>query len=280
MKPAPLRYVRPQSVAEACAALHAEPEAKVIAGGQSLMPLLNFRLAVPEVLVDLAGIPGLRGIVVAEDSVEVGAMTTQRALERDADALAACPLLALALPHVGHTTTRNRGTVGGSIAHADAAAELPCVLACLDGSVIVAGQGASRQQAAAGLFVTHLTSALAADEVLTAVRFPVLADSWRFAFHEVTQRHGDYAMTMIACAADVVAGRIVEVRIAAGAIADRPLRLTEAEQAVVAGAELGEVRRIAEASIEPSGAPHAPAAYRRARVGALVVRCLEQVLAA
>ena len=148
--------------------------AKVVAGGQSLVPLLNFRLATPDVLVDLRGVDGLTGIEVGPDAVVVGAMTTQRELERDAAALAACPLLALALPHVGHTTTRNRGTVGGTIAHADPAAELPCVLACLDGSVDAAGPAGERAIAAADLFVTHLTSSLAEDEIVTRVRFPVL----------------------------------------------------------------------------------------------------------
>ena len=273
MKPAPLRYVRPATVDEACAALADGGDAKVVAGGQSLVPLLNFRLATPDVLVDLRGVEGLTGIEVGPDAVVVGAMTTQRELERDAAALAACPLLALALPHVGHTTTRNRGTVGGTIAHADPAAELPCVLACLDGSVDAAGPGGERAIDAADLFVTHLTSSLAEDEIVTRVRFPVLP-GWRFGFQEVAQRHGDYAMAMAAVGVGPDG-----VRVAVGAVADRPLRLPEVEAAIAAGAGDDDLRALVAAALDPADAPHAPPDYRRALAGTLVVRALAEARA-
>lgn len=279
MKPAPLAYRRPATVAEACALLAEGGYAKVVAGGQSLVPLLNFRLATPDLLVDLRDVAGLTGIEVGPDAVVVGAMTTQRALERDGAALAACPLLALALPYVGHTTTRNRGTVGGTIAHADPAAELPCVLACLEGDVDVEGPTGARAIAAADLFVTHLTSSLADDELLTRVRFPVLGPDWRFGFQEVAQRHGDYAMAMAAVGVRVEGGRLVAARVAVGAVADRPLRLAEVEAAIVAGADADVLRALAAAAVDPPDAPHAPAAYRRALVGTLVVRALEEALA-
>ena len=279
MKPAPLVYRRPATVAEACALLADGGYAKVVAGGQSLVPLLNFRLATPDLLVDLRDVAGLDGIEVGPDAVVVGAMTTQRALERDAAALAACPLLALALPYVGHTTTRNRGTVGGTIAHADPAAELPCVLACLDGDVDAEGPSGVRAVPAAELFVTHLTSSLADDEILTRVRFPVLGADWRLGFQEVAQRHGDYAMAMAALAVRVDGGRPVAARVAVGAVADRPLRLPEVEAAIASGAPADELRALAAAAVEPPDAPHAPAAYRRALVGTLIVRALEEALA-
>lgn len=279
MKPAPLAYRRPATVAEACALLAEGGYAKVVAGGQSLVPLLNFRLATPDLLVDLRDVEGLTGIGVGPDAVVVGAMTTQRALERDGAALAACPLLALALPYVGHTTTRNRGTVGGTIAHADPAAELPCVLACLEGDVDVEGPAGARAIAAADLFVTHLTSSLADDELLTRVRFPVLGPDWRFGFQEVAQRHGDYAMAMAAVGVRIEGGRPVAARVAVGAVADRPLRLADVEAAIVAGADAEDLRALAAAAVEPPDAPHAPAAYRRALVGTLIVRALEEALA-
>lgn len=274
MKPAPLAYRRPASVEEACALLAEGGYAKVVAGGQSLVPLLNFRLATPDLLVDLRDIPGLDAIRVDADAVRVGAMATQRALERDAAALAACPLLALALPYVGHTTTRNRGTVGGTIAHADPAAELPCVLACLDGEADVVGSAGPRTIPAAELFVTHLTSSLAEDEVLTEVRFPVLPAGWGFGFHEVAQRHGDYAMAMAAVAVRLDGGRPAEARVAVGAVADRPLRLPEVEAAIVAGASADDLRALVAGALDPPDAPHAPADYRRALAGTLVVRAL------
>jgi carbon-monoxide dehydrogenase medium subunit len=279
VKPAPLAYRRPASVEEACALLAQGGYAKVVAGGQSLVPLLNFRLATPDLLVDLRDVPGLDAIRVGPDAVHVGAMATQRALERDAAALAACPLLALALPHVGHTTTRNRGTVGGTIAHADPAAELPCVLACLDGEVDVVGTAGPRPIPAQGLFVTHLTSSLADDEVLTEVRFPVLAGDWGFGFREVAQRHGDYAMAMAAVAVRRDGAAVAEARVAVGAVADRPLRLPDVEAAIARGAPADELRALTAGALDPSDAPHAPADYRRALAGTLVVRALGEALA-
>ncbi len=279
MKPAPLVYQRPSTIDEACRLLATGGYVKVVAGGQSLMPLLNFRLATPDVLVDLRDVAGLVGIEVTDTAVTVGAMTTQRALERDRAALEACPLLGLALPHVGHTTTRNRGTVGGTIAHADPAAELPCVLVCLDGEAVVVGLDGTRHVSAAELFVSYLTSSLGDDEILTAVRFPVLGAGWRFGFGEVAQRHGDYAMAIVALAVRLEDGDVIEARVAAGAVSDRPIRLTMVEAAIVAGVPPNELRALAAESVDPPDSPHAPSAYRRSLVGTLVVRALAEALA-
>ncbi len=280
MKPAPVRYLRPDDLEQACTLLAAEPDAKVIAGGQSLVPLMNFRLAIPSAIVDIGGLPDLATIRITNDAVEVDALVTQRTLERDADALAACPLLTLAIPYVGHTTTRNRGTVCGSIAHADAAAELPCVLRCLDGEVDVQGATGGRTIQAADLFVGHLTSALAPDEIITVVRFPRLGGDWRFAFRELAQRHGDYAMAMVALAVRREGTTIAEARLTIGAVADRPLRLPEAEEALTDGATPAEVGALAAQGVDPIGSPHAPADYRRALVEALTRRAVEEVVAA
>jgi carbon-monoxide dehydrogenase medium subunit len=284
VKPSPLRLERPRSLPEALALLaeHGD-EAKLIAGGQSLVPLLNFRLAAPAVLVDLNQIPGLALIDIFAGAVRVGALCTQRELERNATALAACPLLQLALPYVGHVATRNRGTVGGSIAHADAAAELPLLLQTLAGEVEVSGPSGARLVSADDFFVSHLTSCLAAGEIVTDVRFPAAAAGWGAGFAEVAPRHGDYAVCAVACALRVEDGVVAEARVGAGAVSDRPLRLLAAESALVGSrcepealtAAAAEARR----AVEPSDGMHASAEYRRHLTGVLVGRSAQRAYA-
>jgi carbon-monoxide dehydrogenase medium subunit len=284
VKPAPLRLERPRSLEEALALLaeHGD-DAKVIAGGQSLVPLLNFRLAAPAVLVDLNQVPALAMIDIAEGSVRVGALCPQRDLERHSGALAACPLLELALPYVGHVATRNRGTVGGSIAHADAAAELPLLLQALGGEVEVTGPSGVRLVASEEFFVSHLTSCLEADEIVTEVHFPAGGDGWGSGFAEVAPRHGDYAVCAVACALRVEGGLVVEARVGAGAVSDRPVRLDAAERALVGSgcepdalaAAAGEARR----AVDPSDGMHASAEYRRHLTGVLVSRAAERAYA-
>jgi carbon-monoxide dehydrogenase medium subunit len=277
VKPPALRLQRPSSLGEALALLaeHGD-DAKVLAGGQSLVPLLNFRLAAPALLVDLNQIPALAMIDIAGGAVRVGALCPQRDLERHEAALAACPLLRLALPYVGHVATRNRGTVGGSIAHADAAAELPRVLQTLAGEVEVTGQSGARLVPAEEFFVSHLTSCLEPDEIVTEVRFPVTGDGWGAGFAEVAPRHGDYAVCAVACALRVEGGVVAEARLGAGAVADRPLRLSAAEGAL-AGTRcepevLEAAATAARAAVEPSDGMHASAEYRRHLTGVLVTR--------
>lgn len=277
MKPAPLRLERPRSLEEALALLaeHGD-DAKVIAGGQSLVPLLNFRLAAPAVLVDLGQVPALAMVDVADGAVRVGALCTQRALERHAGARTACPLLGLALPYVGHVATRNRGTVGGSIAHADAAAELPMVLQTLGGEVEVTASSGARLVAAEEFFVSHLTSCLEADEIVTEVRFPSVADGWGAGFAEVAPRHGDYAVCAVACALRLEGGVVSEARLGAAAVSDRPLRLPAAAR-MLAGSRcepeaLAAAAEDARRAVEPSDGLHASAEYRRHLTGVLVRR--------
>jgi carbon-monoxide dehydrogenase medium subunit len=283
VKPAPLRLERPRTVEEALALLaeHGD-DAKVLAGGQSLVPMLNFRLAAPSVLVDVGQLAWLAGVEVG-DAVRVGALCTQRDLERHAEAMAACPLLALALPYVGHVATRNRGTVGGSIAHADAAAELPLVLAALGGEVEVTGSGGARLVPAGEFFVSHLTSCLEPDELVTEVRFPATGASWGAGFAEVAPRHGDYAVCAVACALRVEGGVVAEARLGAGAVSDRPLRLAAAEQAL-AGTRcdpdaLAAAAEAARAEVDPGDGMHASAEYRRHLAGVLVRRSAERAYA-
>jgi aerobic carbon-monoxide dehydrogenase medium subunit len=284
VKPSPLRLERPRSLEEALALLaeHGD-DAKVIAGGQSLVPMLNFRLAAPAVLVDLNQLAWLAGIEVGDAHVRVGALCPQRGLERHAAALAACPLLALALPYVGHVATRNRGTVGGSIAHADAAAELPLLLQTLAGEVEVTGRSGARLVPADEFFVSHLTSCLEPDEVVTEVRFPVTGGGWGSGFAEVAPRHGDYAVCAVACALRVADGVVTEARLGAAAVSDRPVRLHAAERALVGSrcepealaAAAGEAR----GAVDPSDGMHASAEYRRHLTGVLAGRSAERAYA-
>jgi len=284
VKPSPLRYERPATVAEAAAVLGEHGwDAKALAGGQSLMPLVNLRLAAPAVVVDLNRVPGLDGIEAAEGELRVGALVRQRALERHPETRERCRLVAAALPYVGHVATRNRGTVGGSLAHADAAAELPVCLLALDGTVVVEGRAGRRRIPAGDLFVTHLTSSLQPDEVLVEARFPLDAPGTGVGFEEVTSRHGDYGFAIVACTLRVRDGSVATARIAAGAVADRPVLLAAAAAALVGGPldddRLAAAAEAARAAVDPTDGLHAPAAYRRHLVGVLVQRAARRAWA-
>ncbi|WP_028923929.1 FAD binding domain-containing protein [Pseudonocardia acaciae] len=234
MKPAEFRYHAPRSVEE-CVALLAEHggEAKPLAGGQSLVPLMNLRLARPEALVDLGRVPGLDGIRVDAGVLEVGAMTRHADLASSELVAAACPLLADAAALIGYPAIRNRGTIGGSMAHADPAAELPCVAVTLDAEFVVAGPAGRRTVPAAEFFVDHFTCALAADEILTAVRWPVPSRAGGWGFREFARKAGDFAVAAVAVdmAVDVSASAR-RVRIGVAGVGGRPLRLAEAERAL------------------------------------------------
>ena len=255
MKPVAFRYERPESVEEAVALLaeHGE-EAKVLAGGQSLVPMLNMRLARPSVLVDVNRLP-LGEVALENGSWRVGALVRQADRQ-----LLEIPLLAECLPHVGHFVTRNRGTVGGSIAHADAAAELPLALTALGGSVVTS---AGRTVPAEEFFVTHFTTALEPDELLVETVWPAARPEYRYAFEEVAQRHGDFAL----CMAAAVAGPD-GLRVVLGSVVDRPTLLAvDPERPGESAAE----------QVEPWGNLHASADYLRHLVRVLVDRVAERV---
>lgn len=240
MKPPRFEYVAPSTVEEAVAARAAHDSTFVLAGGQSLIPALNFRLAFPDALIDIGRIPGLDRIAVSNGMIEVGAMVRHRQLEMSEEAHRANPLLREALGHVAHIPIRNRGTICGSLAHADAAAEMPAVLVCLDGSVSVAGPGGTRTIPAAELFRFHMTTTVDPHEIVIAARFPALPDGAGWAFEELTRRHGDYAVAGIAAVVTLDgAGRCETVRLAACGIAEKPVRLSAIE-AALAGSDLGE----------------------------------------
>jgi CO/xanthine dehydrogenase FAD-binding subunit len=275
MKPAPFEYRRPSSLEEVLALLREHgDDAKVLAGGQSLVPLLNMRLARPAVLVDVNAVPGLDRIE-ANGGVRIGALVRQGALEASPLTAGRLPLVAEALPHVGHLVTRNRGTVAGSIAHADAAAELPLCLTVLGGTVVVEGPEGRREVGADEFFVTHFTTRLAPEELVVETVWPAAGAGWGFAFEELAQRHGDYAISMAAAAVRADRGRVAEDRAGIGSVVDRPTLLTLALE----GEELtpGVARGAAEAAVatlSPSGSVHASAEYQRHLTRVLLERAL------
>lgn len=269
MKPAPFAYHRPGSLDDALATLAGEPGAKVLAGGQSLVPLMSMRLASPPALVDINGLPGLDGVEVTDEGVRVGA------LARHADVLASeevrrvQPLVTLALAHVAHATIRNRGTTVGSLVHADAAAEMPAALALLGGSLDVASTSGTRTIPADELYVGPLESSLRHDEIATSAFFPALPPGARVAFEEVSRRHGDYALCGVAV---LVAGE--SVRASYVSVADVP---TVVDLSGVAPERMGEA---ALEHLDPTEDIHATAAYRAHLVRVLTARAVERAGAA
>ena len=224
MKPAQFDYARPATLAEALSLLSDDTQdAMALAGGQSLMPMMNFRLAAPDLLVDLGAIEALRGISEQDGLLQIGAMTRYAELARWPDLAARLPLVARALPHVAHAAIRNRGTLGGSVALADPAAEMPAVLLALGARIALAGQAGARVVAADDFFVGHYETARRADELVTGIEIPSTPQGATFGFHEITRRHGDYAMAGVAIA------RGDGLRIVFFSVADRPVRATRAE---------------------------------------------------
>ena len=274
MKPVSFDYVRAHSLEEALAALEeGGDDAKPLAGGQSLVPALNLRLVRPSLLVDLnrAGLDGIR----VNGALSVGATVRQAELARHTDLH---PLVREALPHVGHVGTRNRGTVGGSLAHADGAAELPLCLVALDGTVTVAGLTGERTVAAHDLFVTHYTTTLAPGELLIRSDWPLARPDERWAFEEVAIRAGDFALSMVAVVLRLDGeGRIAGSRVAVGSVTDRPTRLPDVEELLL-GAKADEAAADAAALathlVDPPDGLHASARYLRALTGTLVERAL------
>jgi len=275
MKPPPFEYVRARSLDEALAALaEGGEDAKPIAGGQSLVPALNMRLVRPSVLVDVndAGL----GDVSANGSVRIGATVRQAALSNDPRIHA---LVRQALPFVGHFVTRNRGTVGGSIAHADGAAELPLCLVVADGTVVAASPSGLREIAAADFFVTHFFTTLGLGELVVETVWPRAADGEASAFEEFALRHGDFAQSMAAVVLRREADRIVEARVGVGAVTDRPTRLAEVEALLVgsSGVEAAmDAGALAATLVDPPSTTHASAPYLRALTGTLVARAVER----
>ncbi len=281
MKPPLFDYVTPESVEEAVAARAAEVDSVLLAGGQSLLATLNFRIANPALLIDISRIPSLRGIDVNDSEIIVRAMVRQREVELSEAVHQANPLVREVLQNVAHTVVRNRGTVAGSIAHADAAAELPAMLLAIEGSVDVQGPGRKRSIAAGDLFQFHLTTSLADDEMIIAVRIPVLPPATGWSYMEFARRHGDYALAGI-CALVTLDGdgRCTKARLSACGIASTAVRLASAEEELTgdmldetAIARAAKAARDAVTAVDDS---QASTAYRRHLVDTLTRRTLIQ----
>ena len=283
MKPPAFDYAAPKTVDEAVALLTShEGDAKILAGGQSLMPLLNMRLARPGLLVDIARVDGLDTIREVDGSLMIGAMTRQRAVEHSELVRSRFPLLHTAILNIAHPQNRNQGTVGGSLAHADPAAELPAIALVLDAEFRAVGPAGERRIKAADFFVTYLTTALEPTEVLTEVRFPALPPRSGWSFIELARRHGDFALTgVVARLATDGAGRCSTAQIVLFGVANTPIRAHTAEQLLIGetcGVPLFErAGQLASQAIEePLSDVHASADYRRDLARVLTRRALTE----
>ena len=279
MKPAPFDYRAPATLKEAIDLLKAEPEAVLIAGGQSLVPVLAFRLASPSMLVDLRRVVGLGDIAIDDGGVRLGARVRWRDIDDDHRLEAAHPLLREAIAHVAHYQIRNRGTVGGSLAHADPAAELPGIAVTCDAEITLAGASGTRRIRAGEFFTGALSTARRADEIITELHLPSWPRNRRWAFEEFAQREGDFALAGIALFYDEDRdGSVRNAHLGVIGASDRPRRLTEVET-LLNGHAVGEglFREAAAAAaqaVDPPEDLHADAAYRRGLIRTLVARGL------
>jgi aerobic carbon-monoxide dehydrogenase medium subunit len=281
MKPAAFTYHRPSTADEAVQMLaDAGEDAHVLAGGQSLVPLMNFRVAQPSHLVDINFVDELDYIRADDGWLAVGARARQAALERSQEAARAAPLATEATRYVAHPPVRHRGTVAGSIAHADPAAELPAVLLALEGEAVVSGPGGERRIAARELFEGPLMTSIGPGELLTEVRFPAAPPGSGHAVEEVTRRHADFAVAGAAVQLRLDGGAIGEARIALFGVAATPVRASEAERTLAgdSGERLGEAAEAAVAHLDPGEDVHGGPDYRRAAAGACVERALARAL--
>jgi aerobic carbon-monoxide dehydrogenase medium subunit len=280
MKPPPFTYHDPLTLDEALTLLARLDNAKLLAGGQSLMPMLNFRLAQPDHIIDLNRIDSLAGIVFGADQVSIGAMTRQRDIEFDADIALRLPLIKEALLQVGHRQTRNRGTLGGSLCHLDPAAELPCVAAACDAVLTIVGRAGRRDIAFADFPLSYMTPALAEDEILECVTFPLWPAEHGSGFVEFARRHGDFAIVAAAALLIVDADRLIlRASLTLAGLDAAPVRMSAVEQALMgqrAGPDLFRRAALMCREIEAQGDLHAPADYRRHLAGVLSRRALEK----
>jgi aerobic carbon-monoxide dehydrogenase medium subunit len=280
MKLPPVDYEAPKTVAEAVRLLaEHEDQASVLAGGQSLIPLLALRLARPAVLIDINGITELSGLSAADGWVAVGAMTREYVAEESATLADTVPLLAAALPMIGHEAIRSRGTIGGSLAHADPAAELPAVACALDAVFVVHGPSGERVIPAAEWFEGYLTTSRRPDELLVGVRFPAASRGTGTSFQEVARRHGDFAIVGLAVSLTLSGGAISDARLAFAGVSDVPVRAADAEGLLIGETPSTELfdeaaRRAADA-IDPPADLHGSSDYRKKLAAALVRRGLQ-----
>jgi aerobic carbon-monoxide dehydrogenase medium subunit len=278
MKPAPFDYHAPRQLEEAAELLARLPNAKILAGGQSLVPMMNFRYVIVDHLIDLGRVEDLRGIAVGKDRLRIGAMTRQRDLELSPLIARHLPLMAEALRHVGHRQTRNRGTIGGSLAHADPAAELPAVCAAYDAIVQVASAHGVRAVPFREFSTGYMATALAPDEMIVAIDIPLWRANAGYGFHEFARRHGDFALAGAAALIDLdAAGTVKHAALVVFGVAEQPQRLDAAEAALTGKPlNMAAIETAAAAAwlIEPISDIHASGEYRRHLAQVLGMRAL------
>jgi carbon-monoxide dehydrogenase medium subunit len=285
MKLPPFDYACPTTLPEAIELLASHDDAKAIAGGQSLVPMLAFRLSQPSLLVDLRKLADLRGIRISDAGVTLGAMVRWRDIEDDERLETAHPLLKAAISHVAHYQIRNRGTVGGSIAHADPAAEMPGIAMTCDAEIAVVGKSGAHVIQAADFFQGALTTALTTDEIIVEIRLPAWPAGRRWGFQEFARRRGDFAMAAAAVFYDQdQRGKARNAHVGVIGVGDRPLRLTAVEDVLngesIDEATIAKADAATSAAVEPQDDIHASAAYRRSLVGTMVERALKSAAAA
>lgn len=279
MKPGPFEYHDPRTVEQAVALLGTHDNAKVLAGGQSLVPMMNFRYVLPDHVIDINGIDCLSALEERDGRLHIGAAVRQRDLEFSDLVARRYPLIAAALRHVGHRQTRNRGTIGGSLAHADPSAELPNVCAAMDATVHIARAGGTRQVPFTEFNLAFMTTAVGPDELLTAIEIEPWAEGHGYSFQEFARRHGDFAVVGVAALLQIDGGRIARAALSACGLSSGPVRLRAVESRLVGGA--ADDAAIAAASafardVEAIGDHHASADYRRHLAGVLCERALKE----
>ena len=276
MKPAPFAYEKARSLDEAVALL-VEKDARLLAGGQSLIATLNMRLSAPSLLIDINGLSALDGITVKGGAVEIGALTRHAQAERSDVIAKQAPLIARAIPHIGHPAIRNRGTLGGSIAFADPAAELPACLLALDGEIDATGPNGKRTIKAQDFFKGLFETALGPQEVLTAIRVPVAGNAARVGFAELARRHGDYAIVGLAASARANGKDLSDVRLAYFGVGSTPVRAKKAELALAGGNIDAAVEAL---DLQPHDDVQATAQVKTHLAGVLLRRVAKQLLEA
>jgi carbon-monoxide dehydrogenase medium subunit len=281
LKPAPFAYKRARALDEAVALLGEHADAKLLAGGQSLIATLNMRLSAPSLLIDINGISGLDGIALKDGKIEIGALTRHVQAERSEAIARHAPLLARAIPHIGHAAIRNRGTLGGSIAFADPAAELPACLLALDGEVDAVGPKGKRTIKAVDFFKGLFETALGPQDVLTAIRVPAAGKDTRVGFAELARRHGDYAMVGLAASARADGkgnnSRLADVRLAFVGVGATAVRAKKAEAALAGG---NVDAAVAALDLDPQDDLQASAAVKKHLAGVLLRRVAKQLMEA
>jgi aerobic carbon-monoxide dehydrogenase medium subunit len=283
MKPAAFEYIRPASVGDALQALAKHgAKGKILAGGQSLVPMMNLRLARPEVVIDINRLPGLDQIRVDGSDLVIGALARHSNLHDSTIVAKQCPLMSEAYRHVAHKPIRNRGTLGGNVSHADPASEMPAVLLATDASLTAAGGKGERKIAAKDFFQGALQTALKAEELLTEIRIPAAPAGQGYAFEEISSRKGDFALGAVAVTLRVSGGQCTQAAIAVAGMGDRPVRLSQVEAGLVGkpidDAAIARAAAAAKQAVKPDSSVHADVDYKRDLAEALTARALKRAL--